>query len=98
MAQAGTASADGRRARARAVALSVDDYAGDRRDLLAGAARQVERQSLPRSPRDNEADMNARANIEPLALTNAPRALDRFLRKRLLAQLVGLRGGRLTLR
>ncbi len=42
--------------------------------------------------------MNARANIEPLALTNAPRALDRFLRKRLLAQLVGLRGGRLTLR
>jgi cyclopropane-fatty-acyl-phospholipid synthase len=42
--------------------------------------------------------MNARANTEPLAAASAPSALDRFLRKRLLAQLEGLHGGRLTLR
>ncbi|TAM94724.1 MAG: class I SAM-dependent methyltransferase [Rhodanobacteraceae bacterium] len=42
--------------------------------------------------------MNARANTEPLTASEAPRALDRFLRKRTLAQLAGLRGGRLSLR
>ncbi|TAN04593.1 MAG: class I SAM-dependent methyltransferase [Rhodanobacteraceae bacterium] len=42
--------------------------------------------------------MNVRANTEPLAATETPCALDRFLRKRLLAQLEGLHGGRLSLR